>query len=284
MSSGREHRYESNDGLSLFYRDYRPDVSGTPVVCLPGLTRNSRDFVDLADYIGDRRRVIAPDFRGRGCSEYDPLWQNYHPGTYVQDTLTLLNRLELQRVIVIGTSLGGLCAMAMAAIDASRLAAVVMNDVGPEINPAGLERVMQYAGIMTQPESWQEALAQTKQAYGEWLPGLSDADWDRMVWKAYRRNDDGLPVLDYDSNIGRAIREQGGQTADPWAFFAALEPVPTTLLWGVNSDILSKDIVDRMQQRKPDLKVVAVAERGHAPLLNEPECLAAIDELLEQQA
>ena len=276
--------FQSGDGLSLFYRDYGPDIGGTPVICLPGLTRNSRDFVDVAAHIGDRRRVITPDLRGRGKSDHDPEWRNYHPGTYVNDTWALLDRLGIDRVIIIGTSLGGLCAMAMAAMNAARLAGVVMNDVGPEINPAGLARIQSYVGKQAPPTTWQEAIEQTRANYGEFLPGLTDADWEKMVWKAYRKGDDGVPIADYDPNIARAVAEVGAQVGDPWVFFDALASVPTTLLRGEISDILTADIAAKMLARKADLEVVSVRNRGHAPLLDEPECLAAIDAMLERVA
>jgi pimeloyl-ACP methyl ester carboxylesterase len=274
--------YTSTDGLELFYRDFGPNIEGTPVICLPGLTRNSRDFIDVAAYIGERRRVLLPDLRGRGNSAYDPEWRNYHPATYINDTWTLLDSLGIERVIIIGTSLGGLCAMGMAAMQGHRLAAVVINDIGPEINPAGIERIQSYVGQQEAPGTWEEAIEQTRANYGDFLPGLSDDDWDRMVWKAYRKGEDGVPIADYDPNIGRALAEVGAQESDPWAFFDALGPVRTTLLWGALSDILTEDIVDKMVARKPDLDVVRVGNRGHVPLLDEPECLAAIDAVLAE--
>jgi pimeloyl-ACP methyl ester carboxylesterase len=279
---GHGKTFASADGLELFYRDFGPEIDGTPVICLPGLTRNSRDFIEVAAHIGDRRRVLTPDLRGRGGSAYDPEWRNYQPLTYINDTWTLLDSLGIERVIVIGTSLGGLCAMGMAAMQASRLAAVVMNDIGPEINPAGIARIQAYVGKQEAPGTWEEAIEQTRSNYGEFLPGLTDEDWARMVWQGYRKREDGVPVPDYDPNIGRALAEIDAQAADPWAFFDALGPVRTTLLWGELSDILTKEIVDKMAARKPDLDVVRVENRGHAPQLDEPECLAAIDAILEE--
>jgi len=278
------HYYQSTDGLKLFFRDFGSQNDGTPIICLPGLTRNSRDFDDLASYMSDRRRVLTIDFRGRVFSEHDPNWQNYHPLTYVADVWTLLDSLNISKVIVIGTSLGGLCAMVMAAQHSDRVAGAVMNDIGPEINPAGLERVQEYTGRLTPVSSWAEAAAQTKDIYGHWLPGLSDDDFMALARRGYRENDDGVPQLDIDANIGRAIREVGAQKGDPWALFDALNEKPVTLLWGGMSDILTGDIVDKMKARKPDLEVVAVANRGHVPLLDEPECLAAIDSFIERVA
>ncbi|MEJ2255480.1 MAG: alpha/beta hydrolase [Woeseiaceae bacterium] len=279
---GHGKTFTSADGLELFYRDFGPEDEGTPVICLPGLTRNSRDFLEIAEYIGERRRVLLPDLRGRGNSAYDPEWRNYHPATYINDTWTLLDSLGIERVIIIGTSLGGLCAMGMAAMQANRLAAVVINDIGPEINPAGIARIQSYVGQQEIPGTWEEAIEQTRANYGEFLPGLSHKDWEDMVWKGYREGDAGQPIPDYDPNIARALAEVGAQAGDPWMYFDALGPVRTTLLWGVLSDILTQDIVDKMAARKPDLDVVRVENRGHVPLLDEPECLAAVDTLLAE--
>lgn len=274
--------YESQDGLTLYYRDFGSGKPGTPIICLPGLTRNSRDFEDLALYLGERRRVLTPDLRGRGFSEHDPEWRNYHPGTYVQDTWTLLDQLGIDDIIVIGTSLGGLCAMAMSAQQPQRISGVVMNDIGPEINPAGIERVQAYTGRVPDVGSWAEAAAQTREIYGDWLPGLSDEDWQKMAWRAYREDDDGIPRLDIDNNIGEAVRKLGPQKGDPWALFDSLKDTPVLLLWGVMSDILTRDIIDKMQARKPDMQVAAVEHRGHVPLLDEKECIEAIDAFLTE--
>ncbi len=279
-----EHYYQSKDGLNLFYRDYGSQNDGTPIICLPGLTRNSRDFGDLATYISAGRRVITVDFRGRGLSEHDEDWKNYHPLTYVDDVWTLLDLLNIPRVIVVGTSLGGLCAMVMAAQQGPRIAAVVMNDIGPTINPAGIARIQNYTGRVPPVTSWEEAAAQTKELYGEWLPGLSDEEYLRMAKRAFRESDAGVPQLDMDANIGRAVRELGPQKGDPWEFFAALQDIPVTVLWGLLSDILTEDIINEMKNAKPDLDVVAVPDRGHVPLLDETECLSAIDALLEKVA
>lgn len=276
------HYYRSADGLRLFYREFGADNDGTPVICLPGLTRNSRDFIDLAEHLAGERRVLAPDFRGRGFSEYDPHWENYHPLTYVQDVWTLLDELGIDKVIVVGTSLGGLCSMVMAAQAADRLAAVVMNDIGPEINPAGIARVQAYTGKTPPVASWDEAAAQAKEIYGEWLPGLDDVAWKKMAWRGFREDENGVPRLDIDPNIGEAVRKVGPQKGDPWALFDAMQNIPVVLVWGAMSDILTADIIDKMQARKPDLEVAEVPNRGHAPLLDEPECLAAIDGLLRR--
>ena len=272
--------YTSDDDLSLYYRDFSPEMAGIPVICLPGLTRNSRDFEDLALYLSDRCRVLTPDLRGRGFSQHDPEWRNYHPGTYVRDVWRLLDQLSIDRVVVIGTSLGGLIAMALAGQNSSRLAGVIMNDIGPEVAPAGLARVQNYTGRLPPVGSWDEAIAQTREIYDESLPGLSEADWEKLARRAYREGDDGVPRIDMDPEIGRAVREVGPTIADPWQLFRGLAETPTMVLRGALSDILSPGILARMLEIKPDLEVVEVPNRGHVPLLDEPECLAAIDKFL----
>ncbi len=224
--------------------------------------------------------MLTPDLRGRGYSDYDPSWRNYHPLTYIGDAWRLLDTLGIDRVIVMGTSLGGLCGMAMSMQDNARIAGLIMNDIGPEIAPEGLNRVQDYTGRLPPVASWDEAVAQTREIYGVWLPGLSDDDWLVMAKRAYREHD-GVPRLDFDPNIGRAVREVGPQKGDPWEYFGTLAETPVTVLWGVDSDILTRDICDRMLAAKPDLNVVPVANRGHVPLLDEPECVEAIDAMLE---
>jgi pimeloyl-ACP methyl ester carboxylesterase len=259
--------YESEDGLELFYRDYSPQASGTPVLCLPGLTRNSRDFDELAPHLSATRRVVTPDLRGRGHSAHDPDWRNYNPRTYVRDVVRLLDQLRL----------GGLIGMLLAAKVPERLAGLVLNDIGPEIAPEGLARISAYTGRLRPVASWEEAVAQTKEIYGQWWPGLSDEDWLKTAHRAYRENARGVPQLDMDAAIGRAMRALGPQSGDPWRLFDALRDTPVLLLRGELSDVLSTDTLCKMQQRKPDLIAVIVPNRGHVPLLDELESLAAID-------
>lgn len=284
MSEANGKYYDSADGLRLFYREYGRDRTGAPVLCLPGLTRNSRDFEDLAAHLSARHRVVAPDLRGRGYSQHDPDWRNYHPGTYVSDVLALLDHLGIDRVVVIGTSLGGLIAMAMALRHRARIAGAVLNDIGPEIAAAGLERIQAYTGRLPPVRSWEEAVAQTREVYAAWWPGLSDEAWLRMARRAYREQENGSPVLDMDPAIGRAVRELGPQAGDPWQAFDALRGLPVLVLRGEMSDILSGEILGRMQARNPDLVAVTVPRRGHVPLLDEPESLEAIDDFLGELA
>lgn len=280
MTDMEERWYGSADGLRLYYRRYGAAQSGLPVVCLPGITRNSRDFEDLATHLAHSHPVLTPDLRGRGRSAPDPNWRNYQPQTYVDDVVRLLDDADVTRAAFIGTSLGGLVSMLLAAFHRARVVGVVLNDIGPEIGPAGLERIKSYIGRMPPVRSWDEALHQVREIYGAAWPDLDDDMWSRIVRRGYRENEDGVPVLDMDPKIGDAAREAATPGADPWQLFAALDDVPALVLHGETSDILTDDIVAKMRAAKPDLAYVRVARRGHVPLLDEPESLAAIDKFL----
>jgi pimeloyl-ACP methyl ester carboxylesterase len=281
---GREHFVTLRDGLRLVCREYGERRPGQPaVLCLPGLTRNSLDFESLARELAPRARVLTPDLRGRGRSDRDPNWQNYQPLTYVQDIGEVLAALDAPRVVVVGTSLGGLIAMVMAFAMPARLAGVLLNDIGPEIDPAGAARIAAYVGRRAPVTTWAEAAEQARAVNGAALPDFTDVDWLRFARATYREDADGRPVPDYDPRIGDAARQPPvGPAPDLWALFRALGPVPTALLRGETSDILSSATVERMRAAKPDLAVTIVPRRGHAPTLDEPESRAAVDALLER--
>ncbi len=277
----RERSYSADDGLALCYRDYGDPIwPATPVLCLAGLTRNASDFHDLAVHLaGRQRRVIAADYRGRGRSAYDPAWRNYRAEVHVGDVEALLTSLNIHRVIIVGTSFGGLLAMGLAVVRATALAGVILNDVGPEIDPEGLARIAGYVGTPVTPASWDEAARQLMHAYSVAYPGLDEAGWMEMACRTYRENSAGELHLDYDLNLGKAMAA-AGPPEDMWPYFAALEKIPTLAIRGAISDILSTDVFDRMAEAKPDLRRVSVENRGHVPLLDEPECIEAIDEFV----
>ena len=279
----RDRDYASSDGLQLYYRDY-PAASGgrLPVLCLPGLTRNCRDFESSALWIQRTRRVLSPDLRGRGRSQYDPNFMNYHPGTYVGDLARLLADAGVERVILFGTSLGGILSMLIAAATPAVPAAVILNDVGPEVAPEGLQRIASYVGKHAPVHSWREAADQMRAMYGVAMPDATDADWMAFARRSYSEVD-GVPVLDVDRGVGEAVRAApAGAAPDLWPLYAALKPVPTLAIRGELSDVLSVATFDRMQREKPDLRRLTVPRRGHPPLLDEPECVAAIDEFLSR--
>lgn len=283
MAAYKEQYFESRDGLRLYYRDYPGDPAKLPVLCLHGLTRNCRDFESLARHIAPQRRVLTPDIRGRGQSQYDPNWMNYHPGTYVADIWALLRQLSIGRVIVIGTSLGGLMAMLMATMRPTTLAAVVLNDVGPEVDPVGLARIQSYAGRLPPVQSWDEAVAQMKLTFGLALPDYSEAQWHEFTRNSFVEGKDGIPRFAADPKIGdsmRAIPPPIGVVQGMWLAFGALLPIPTLAIRGALSDLLSVQTFDKMAREHPDLQRVTVPNRGHPPQLDEPESRGAIDRLL----
>ncbi|MCU0760032.1 MAG: alpha/beta hydrolase [Steroidobacteraceae bacterium] len=281
-----EHFVTLRDGLKMYCREYgAAHRAGPAVLCLPGLTRNSRDFESLARGLSDRWRVLTPDLRGRGRSDHDPNWQQYQPMTYVADVGELLQQRGESRVVVIGTSLGGLVAMLMAALNPAALAGVVLNDVGPEIDPAGIARIAGYVGRLPPVRSWEEAAAQARLVNGAALPDFTEDDWMRFARAAYRDDGAGRPVLDMDPRIGDAMREvPAGAAPDLWPLFGLLAKVPALAIRGDTSDILSAATFARMAQLKPDLRTLVVPGRGHAPTLDEPVCRSAIRAFLESIA
>lgn len=280
MTVFNDEYYVSEDGLRLHYRDYPGSAARPPVLCLPGLTRNCRDFHSIAAHLSPRFRVIALDFRGRGLSDHDLKWQNYQPTTYVQDVVTLLGELDVDDVVCLGTSLGGLVATLLAGAHPERVNRVIFNDVGAEVAPEGVARIMGYVGLASPVTSWEESAQQAEATYGSALPDFSHEDWLAFARLGYREDDSGVPRLDHDPRLGQAVREAAGEFPDPWRLFAALQDIPLLVLHGRLSDILTDDIIDRMRAVKPDLQVVQVPNRGHAPLLNETECLVGIDAFL----
>jgi pimeloyl-ACP methyl ester carboxylesterase len=291
-----EHHYRSADGLSLYYREY--GGGDQVVLCVHGLTRNSKDFHGLAEHLCGQYRVISVDVRGRGQSDRDPKPIRYNPGQYVKDVWTLLDQLQVQKVTVIGTSMGGLMAMIMADQQPQRLRGVVINDVGPELPLPAIQRIMAYAGRYPPAQDWEEAAVQVKGAYEIALPGMPMEFWREFVKLSYRENAAGKPEPDMDPAIGKALREPpavvkwlqwmnrrgwvkkvAGDYINPWDSFRAVT-MPCLLVHGAISDVLTDDIVFRMQQAQPHMQVVKVPGRGHAPLLDEPEAVAAIDAFL----
>jgi pimeloyl-ACP methyl ester carboxylesterase len=226
--------------------------------------------------------VIVPDVRGRGLSARDPNPQNYQPAIYLQDILALIDGIEAQRVAIIGTSMGGLLGMMTAVSSRDRVSGLVLNDMGPEVDPKGLDRIKSYAGRLPAPKSWDEAVAQTRTMFGNAWPNLSEQRWSALTRRGYREDENGVLQVDADPMIGEMLRAAPVATADLWPFWKALRGLPMLVIRGAQSDILSSATFAKMKAENPDLKQLEVAQRGHAPLLDEPECIAAIDALLEQ--
>jgi len=278
----RDCRFTTTDGLTLAYRDYGdPLAERAPVLCLTGIQRNSKDFHNLASRLAPTRRVICPDYRGRGRSDYAADWSTYRPEVYLADVLQLLTAAGAHQVVAVGTSMGGLLIMGLAVIRPVCLKAVVLNDVGPEVNPAGLVRISASLGRQVAMPDRAAAAAHLKAAYSHAYPDLSDADWLVHADRVFRREEDGRYVLDYDANLGKAVAA-AGKPHDLWPLFRALADLPVLATRGELSDVLSEATYDRMAAEKPDLLRVRVANRGHVPLLDEPDCLPALEDFLSR--
>jgi pimeloyl-ACP methyl ester carboxylesterase len=273
--------WSSHDGLKLYARVYPgPKPLARTVLCLHGLTRNSRDFEDLAPHLQQRYRVIVPDVRGRGLSARDPNPQNYQPAIYLQDILTLMDAVDAPRVAVIGTSMGGMLAMMMAVGSGDRVSGVVLNDMGPEVDPKGLERIKGYAGRLPSLKNWDDAIAQTRTVFGNAWPNLSAKRWSALTRRGYREDEEGALHVDADPMIGEMLRTAPAATANLWPFWKAMRGIPLLAIRGAQSDILSAATFAKMKAENPELVQLEVAQRGHAPLLDEPECIPAIDAFL----
>jgi pimeloyl-ACP methyl ester carboxylesterase len=268
------------DGLRIHYRDY-PGPGGTlPLVCLHGLTRNARSFAAVAERYSDRHRVIVPECRGRGDSDWDPVPSRYTPLTYAADTIELLGSLGVSQAIFLGTSLGGLMTMAITAMAPHLIAAAILNDVGPEIGQVGIDRIMAYLGHDRQFATWEEAADAISIAQGPSYPNFGPDDWLAMARRNCRERD-GEIVFDYDMDIALPFKTGGATpTIDMWPLFAALAQKPLLVIRGEISQLLSEETFQKMQEVAPQAQFTTVRGVGHAPELDEPEAVAAIADFL----
>ena len=277
--SYRERRVTAQDGLSLYVRDYGDPLSpATPVLCLTGLTRNSKDFSELAPRLASQRRVICPDYRGRGESAYDPNWRNYMPTTYLNDVFHILSALNLHRVVVVGTSLGGLLAMGLGATMPSSLAGVVLNDVGPHIEADGLGAIIKYIET-DRPQADMEAAAATLRTMLPYLSRRDDRIWHKVAENTFREGDDGLLHFDWDPAIVRPFMKNP-TIPDLWPLFRSIGHVPVLAIRGEISDLLSAACLEHMTAEMPALASITVPDTGHAPTLAEPEVRDALEDFI----
>jgi pimeloyl-ACP methyl ester carboxylesterase len=274
--------YTVRDGLKLHYRDYRGSSDKPPLVCLPGLTRNARDFAELADRYSPRFRVLTLDFRGRGQSDYDPVPARYLPPTYAHDLFELLDQLAIPEAVFVGTSLGGLVAMLTAVMQPHRIAASIINDVGPDVSQKGIDRIKTYVGKDVRFGTWEEAARAIATNFSGGFDNYTHQDWVSMA-KRNCRMDGGEVRFDYDMAIAAPFNA-GGETPqfDLWPLFSALAQKPLLVIRGAKSDLLTAETAAKMQSVAPDMKLAVVPGVGHAPDLNEPEAVTAIDGFLDE--
>lgn len=267
-------RFTTSDGLGLAYDDRG---TGLPVLCLPGLTRNMEDFEPLMAALDRPVRFVRIDPRGRGASDRPADFMTYNLVREGQDALELLDHLGIGRAVFIGTSRGGLITMLLAPRHGGRIAGAVLNDIGPDLDPAGLGRIMEYVGRPPAARTLDAVAATLAAVMAPQFPGLGAADWRPHAARWYEERD-GAVHLRYDPRLRDALIAQGGAGPGPdlWPFFEALAGRPVAVIRGANSDLLSAATLAAMQARLPGLIAATVPDRGHVPFLDEPEALAAI--------
>ena len=284
MTDAADRYATSSDGLRLHYRDVgRGEAGALPVVCLPGLTRTAVDFEVLAAHLsgggsgGPRRRVLSLDYRGRGASDHDPDASHYSVPIEAGDVLAVLADAGVTEAVFVGTSRGGLIAMVLSTVRPEMIRGAVLNDIGPVLEPAGLDRIRGYVGRMPAPKDWSDAVRTMKGYAGEQFPGLSDDDWLYFARTTYAERDGAL-VGRYDPALVAALRALDPAKPIPpmWTQFAGLSGVPVLVIRGETTDLLSEETAAEMARRHPDCALLTVPGQGHAPLLHDAATLARI--------
>ncbi|TPP10506.1 alpha/beta fold hydrolase [Rhizobium glycinendophyticum] len=272
MTAYHDHFIRVPDGLCLHVREYGAGKSGIPVVCLPGLTRNLLDFEDLALILAagpSLRRVLSISSRGRGLSDRDSDPTRYTIPVEAADVVAVLDHLGIEQAAFIGTSRGGLILHVLAMTHLPRIERVVLNDIGPVLELEGLQQIQAYLGGRSAPESFAVAAALLRAVHGEEFPALADEDWRGMARALFREANSRVEA-DYDAEIARQFRAADLSQPFPtlWAQFDLLAETPLMVIRGENSRLLSRETVDEMQHRKPDLVAIEAEGQGHAPLLH----------------
>lgn len=269
--------FSAPDGLSLFYTD---EGEGLPILCLSGLTRTTRDFDYVTPHLGDCR-LIKTDYRGRGQSEWAKDHMTYTVPVEIGDVLALMDQLGLEKAAILGTSRGGLLAMGMGTAAPDRILGVAFNDIGPVIEPAGIEFIKTYIGKNPVWKTYEEA-AQELPKVMKGFDNIPATRWMEEVSKLYNQTADGLEIT-YDPRLRDAVLEAGAQPApDLWPLFDGLVGKPLAVIRGANSNLLSEETVAETQRRAPDLIVAEVPDRGHIPFLDEPEAVTALRAWVER--
>ena len=282
MKSFKDYFFQTTDGLRLYARDYPgPDANAPVLLCLHGLTRNSKDFASLAQALASDFRVVVPEQRGRGLSDYAEDVSRYSLLQYVEDMQGLIVELGLQRLWVVGTSMGGLMTFALNALSPGLIERAVINDIGPEIAQAGLNRIKSYVGVAGPFENWEEATAYLMSITAEIFPDWTDSQWSDFARQCYIERERQI-VIDYDPRIATPLATQSTDTEAEtlWSLFEAMASVPSLLGRGELTDLLSPECVARMQKVHPSMEVLSVPNVGHAPMLNEPGVTEAIRRFL----
>jgi pimeloyl-ACP methyl ester carboxylesterase len=284
MSGYVDRYWRSTDGLRLHARDYAGAGGDAklPVICLHGLTRNARDFQEVAPAVAAQgRRVLAVDVRGRGLSDWTPDPRHYLVPTYVGDVMAMTQALGVSRAVFVGTSMGGLITMALATVAAELVAGAVLNDIGPEISAIGLARIAGYTGTAVTIETWDQAIDYARKINAAAFPDNTPHDWAAFARRMFREQG-GKPILDYDPDISAPLKATPANASPPdmWPLFERLAQRPLLLVRGGLSDLLDASTSDRMREIAPAMRFAQVEGVGHAPMLTEPEARSAIESFL----
>jgi pimeloyl-ACP methyl ester carboxylesterase len=275
--------WSSADGLQLHYRDYPGREDRPPLLCLPGLTRNARDFEPVAEHFAGDWRIICVELRGRGDSEYAKDWRTYNPLTYLEDLDALFEQAGLDRFVALGTSLGGILTMLLANRQPERIVGALLNDIGPVIDPEGLARIRNYVGQARSFPTWMHAARALEEIHSPAFPHYQISDWLATAKRLMVLGNNDRIVFDYDMKIGEIFNQPAGEAGvDLWSVFPALDGRPVTVLRGELSDILSVETMAEMGRRLPQMEAVTVPGVGHAPVLSEDVSVQAIARLLER--
>jgi len=279
--------YTSRDGLRLHGRCYhgrgRSAARTRPVLCLAGLTRNGRDFHDLAVALSthptNARTVYTLDYRGRGLSDSDPDWRNYSITVEMLDVIDFMTLIGLYDVAIVGTSRGGLITMLLAAARPTAIGAAVLNDIGPVIEHEGLARISGYVGRVPLPISWPDAARMMRELNRRHFPDVPDSVWEEAARQWYNEKN-GRPAPGYDAKLGNALSVLDGPMPALWPQFETLKRVPLMVIRGENSDLLTAATVDEMRRRHPAMATITVVGQGHAPLLKDTASIEALRHFL----
>lgn len=278
--TGRLIEFAAHDGLRLAATEWPGDAGRTPVLCLPGICRTALDYAALAGRHAGKRRVVALDYAGHGESARATEAARYRPEALIRDVLDAMAAMHLHRVALVGTSFGGLAGMAIGVLRPASLAAVVLNDIGPQIEPMGRAAVVELIGSDPAFTSLDAATAWLRQRHPP-LAALDDAGWRAFAARTYGEGDDRMWHPRWDIRVGQqAVGEAAGAPPDLWSYFHALARLPLMLVWGQESHLLNADTVATMRRARPDMRVVSLPGTGHAPTLDEPAAVAALDGFL----
>ena len=262
----------------MAYTEWGDPANPRVLLCVHGLTRNGRDFDDLARTLASRYRVVCPDVVGRGRSAWLPVKDDYQLPTYVADMVTLIARLDVDSVHWVGTSMGGLIGMLLASLPDTPIRRLVLNDVGPLVTLSSIQRIGQYVGqapVFPSREAAEAYIREVSVPFGR----LSDAQWRHLTEFSIREAEGGW-VMRYDPGIAEPFRKSPlVADVDLWSVYDAIV-CPTLVVRGAESDLLLRETALEMGARGPRARLVEVPEVGHAPMLMEPAQIAPIGDFL----